>query len=262
MPVEAEKGTRPRIQSVARAANILAAVAESQSGLSTREISERVGIRQATTYHLLHTLCAADLLRRDHATSNYVMGFGITALASGFARQVPAPEHLYKCVREVAAATGEAVYGSGWADGAIVVLARAPGRKPVSVASVPLGMATNAFARASGKLLLAYASPEAREAYLERDPVVRLTPNTLEKRDLLDQLDEVARRGYAVEEEEFAEGICCVAAPYAVGETIYSIVVSAPTDRFHASLNDLLEALERVIRDNGGLQALKSISPP
>lgn len=234
---------QPRIQSVARAAQILSAVAASDHGLSAREIAEQVGLRLPTTYHLLHTLSAVGLLRREASTSRYVIGFAVGALASGLERQVSMPEQLHRCVREVAAQTGEAVYGSGWSDGEIVVFARAAGTQPVSVAEVPLGLAAHAHARASGKLLLALASEEERARYLERHPPTPRTRNTLSRRALLRQLAEVRERGYAVEEEEFAEGICCVAAPYTIGAQTFGVVISAPAERFRARFDSYLDAL-------------------
>lgn len=244
---QAPDEAKPRIQSVARAARILEVVAASPHGLSAREISTAVEIRMPTTYHLLHTLSAVGLLRRDPTGSRYVVGFAAATLAAGLERQVSAPDELARCVRSAAARTGEAVYGSGWSDGEIVVFARAPGSQPVSVAAVPLGLAAHAHARASGKLLLALAEPEQRDAYLKRHPPVPVTPKTLGGKALLAQLEQVREQGYATDDEELAEGIACVAIPHVIGATTFAISLSAPAERFHANADSLRSTLQAVV---------------
>lgn len=241
------EAAQPRIQSVARAAHILRVVAESPDGASAREISEALGLRLPTTYHLLQTLSAVGLLRRDPSGTRYVVGFAAAALAAGLERQVSVPEELHRVVRRAAAETGEAVYGSGWSDGEIVVFARAAGSHPVGVTAVPLGLAGHAHARASGKLLLALASPQELATYLERHPPVAVTPRTLLAADLEAELARIRAQGFATEEEEFAVGISCLAIPYAVGAETFAVALSAPSERFHANLGTLHETLRGIV---------------
>lgn len=234
---------KPRIQSVARAAGILAEVAASPNGLTPKQISAATGIRAATTYHLLHTLQAVGLLRRDSTGSRYVLGFAVGPLANAFERHVSVPEQISEVVREIADRTGEAVYGSGWMDGEIVILARRSGVKPVGVAEMPVGMAGHAFARASGKMLLALCDEEARERYFESHEHVGLTPNTWTRDQLRSRLEAIRKQGYAFDDEEHTEGVCCVAAPYWIGSETFCATLSAPAERFRANRSELVEAV-------------------
>ena len=157
---------RPRVQSAARTVGILLAVAQSDAGLSTKEISERVGIGRQATYHLLHTLVQTGMLTRDDR-NRYLLGLRAGTLAEAFTRQLAPAEHLSPLVRELTQQTGETAYASGWWSGEIMTLSSTRGTLPVRAGDVPQGYAGNAHARASGKLLLAYAAPAMREAYLE-----------------------------------------------------------------------------------------------
>src|SRR3546814_804014 len=68
-PIEAEMEgdeKRPRVQSVARAAAILFAVAQGENGVSRKDISRIAQLSTQTTYHLLHTL---NRIRSEEHTS-------------------------------------------------------------------------------------------------------------------------------------------------------------------------------------------------
>ena len=80
-----------------------------------------------------------------------------------------------------------------------------------------------------------------------------LTPNSHRRvSDLLDDLDEVRRRGYAIDEEETAEGIVClgVAIPRRrAGEGPYGVSVTLLKARADAARREALAAdLKRLAR--------------
>jgi IclR family transcriptional regulator, acetate operon repressor len=56
--VATRPAVKPRIQSVARAAAVLNAIARSPAGLTAQELSGVTRLSRATTYHLVQTLAA------------------------------------------------------------------------------------------------------------------------------------------------------------------------------------------------------------
>jgi IclR family acetate operon transcriptional repressor len=237
---------RPRVQSAARAVGIMLAIAQSERGLTTKEISEQVGIGRQATYHLLHTLAATGMVSRDE--NRYVLGLQVGALAEGFARQLAPAERLAPVVRVLAQETGEMSYASGWWEGEIVTLAFARGTNPVQAVEVPQGYAGHAHARASGKLLLALATDAIRDAYFSRHALDRRTPNTITQRVALDkEFAAIRESGYATDREEFAVGLSCIAVPFASGSP-FVLAVSGPSDRVAARHDKYLESLRRAAR--------------
>ena len=162
---EEPEAREPRVQSVAKAANILFAVAQSSKGLKPLEIVDRLGLSRQTTYHLLHTLVTLGMLTKA-ADNRFLLGLRIGALAEAFSRHLAAPERLLPYVRQLANETGETAYACGWWEGEIATLAVVRGRNAVQTAEVPHGNFSDAHARASGKLLLAFAESIKRERYL------------------------------------------------------------------------------------------------
>lgn len=234
---------RPRVQSAARAVGILLEVAKSENGLTTKEISERVGIGRQATYHLLHTLVGAGMLTRAER-SRYVLGLRVGTLAEGFARQLAPSEHLAPMVRELAQTTGETAYASGWWSDEITVLTVTRGSNPVSAAEVSQGFVGSAHARASGKLLLAYATPAVRQQYLDSHELAAVTSHTKVDRDEIEREAELIReQGFSEDREEFALGLCCLAVPLDGGLSPFAISISAPKERFDAERDRYLAEL-------------------
>lgn len=223
---------KTQVQSVVRALTILRHVALSRDGLTTREISEATGLNRQTAYHLVNTLVAETFLASRQGR-RYRLGMGIGTLVEQFRRQLDPPEHLMPHVRAISAATGETSFLAGWRDGEIVILGTTSGSHPVAVTPVSLGMFGSAHARASGKALLAFASSDVRSEYLTRQPLVPFTPNTLVDPEAFEQeLERVRSDGYAVDREEFAVGVSCIAVPLDEGASPYVFAMSAPTERF------------------------------
>lgn len=232
-PAEAADGSvaRPRVQSAARTVAILLAVAQSETGLTAKEISTQVGIGRQTAYHLLHTLSETGMLTRSDR-NHYLLGLRVGTLAKGFERQLSPPEHLTPLVRALAQVTGETSYAAGWKDNEIANLAVVRGTNPVQAAEVPQGYVGSAHARASGKLLLAFADRGFRDAYLDEHPLVPVGPRTLTDRKTFDdELLAVHEQGYALDDEEFAPGLACLAVPLDAGHSPFVLAVSAPRER-------------------------------
>jgi DNA-binding IclR family transcriptional regulator len=246
LPAEDEKRARPRVQSAARTISILLEVAQSDHGLTTKEISERTGIGRQATYHLVHTLLETRMLTRTGGR-RYVLGLSVGTLAEGFGRQLAPSEHLGPLVRELARTTGETSYATGWWSGEITTLTVARGTNPVRADEVPQGHIGHAHARASGKLLLAFANPSVRQHYLDTHERVAVTAYT--KTDVAELEAEFARiraQGYAEDREEYAIGLCCLSVPVDAAASPFALSISAPRERFSGERDRYLSDLMKI----------------
>jgi DNA-binding IclR family transcriptional regulator len=90
-------------------------------------------------------------------------------------------------------------------------------------------------ATSSGKVLLAYMTPEERREVLAASRLTRLTAHTItSQRELEAQVEAAARDGYAFSVEELEDGLNAVAAPLRdhTGGVIAALSVSGPVYRF------------------------------
>jgi len=237
------------IRSVARASRILVHLGEQVDGLTAKEVAAELGLALPTAYHLLGTLVAEGLVAKD-SRRRYRLGPAIGSIADAFARQLSPPEHLVEPLHQLARESGETAYIGAWRQERIVVLASVEGRNAVRVSGAHLGYVESAHARASGKLLLAFASDERRSTYLVQNPLLAVTGRTIVQADEFElELERVRLRGYAIDEEEFREGVACAAAPVIDnGNVLAAFSVSAPVERFGRRRVELIEAVLRASR--------------
>jgi DNA-binding IclR family transcriptional regulator len=246
--LEGESDAKPRVQSALRTVSILLAIAESNDGLKIKEIMDKVVLSRQVTYHLIHTLHATGIIRKSHS-NRYVLGLAAGSIADGFHRQLAPPEHLAPRVRAIVVATRETAYAVGWVDGEIVVLATARGESPVGAAQVPQGYWGHAHARASGKLLLALADPATTEAYLAKHSLDARTSRTIsDKEQLKREFERIRACGYAIDNEEFHEGLRCLAVPVEGLGGRFALGISVPSDRFQANFDKYLADLQNAAR--------------
>jgi IclR family acetate operon transcriptional repressor len=233
-----------RIRSVSRATAILELIASNPSGARATDVAAALELPLPTAYHLLNTLTTEGFLTKLE-DRRYQLGPKIGLLAEAFAAQVSAPERLLECVRALAEKTGETAYLSAWRGGQAVVLSVVEGRRAVRVSGIHLGSGGNAHARASGKAMLAFAPPGTLEEYLRTHTLDACTTRTItSKQALREEVEQIRRQRYAIDDQEFVEGVGCVGAPVADGSM--AITVSAPIQEFRRRRRELVAAVTAI----------------
>src|SRR6201992_4008668 len=104
------------IQSVDRAARILAVLGSGPPRLGVTEIADRVGLPKPTVHGLLRTLEHHDLVAQDPDTGRYSLGPGVVSLGNSFLGGSELRARLLRWTEGLAPQEGEAVWG-----GALIV---------------------------------------------------------------------------------------------------------------------------------------------
>lgn len=227
---------------------VLAAVA-SNGSMSAKEVSATLQSPLPTTYHMLNTLVAEGALVKNGARG-YRLGPTIGALSDAYLEQGEPVAMLESSLRELANLTGETAYVSAWQNGEIAVVATAEGSHAVRVMQLQRGAHGHAHARASGKLLLAFARSGLREQYLREHPLEPRTVTTIVDAAALEkEFETIRQRGYSTDLEEFSDDVSCIAVPVmAGGRIIAALTVSCPTSRFNRSRDELVDTALSVAR--------------
>jgi len=183
----------------------------------------------------------------------YLIGPRIAALADAYHDQLEPLARMEGPLHLLAERTGESVYLSAWRRGDIEVVSTAEGNNAVRVAQLQRGAHGNINARASGKVLLAFARKGLREDYLRSMEYARRTKRTIiDPDEFLVELDRVRERGYATDIEEFVEDVCCVSAPIiSRNHLLGAFTVSSPSSRYAKRSEDILAALKDSCRAAG-----------
>lgn len=236
-----------RIQSVSRAVRILMAVASSDEGLKVKVLADRFDLSTPTTYHLVNTLVSEGLLVKDERR-RYLLGPGASVISDAYSRLNLVPDRYLRGLNALAEETGETAYLSAWRNGAISVLASLDGSHAVRVAGLTTGYSEDIHARASGKLLLAFAPEDLREAVLASATLRKVTPYTITTRAALRrEFKKIRETDLAYDREEFSVGVVCVSAPIREnGAIVACFTLSCPAERYAATENGIITVLTRV----------------
>ncbi|GHF62044.1 hypothetical protein GCM10010218_49600 [Streptomyces mashuensis] len=250
-------------QSVDRALDVLDAVAASDGPVPAKALARRLGCGLSTVYDLLGSLTARGHLVRT--ASGYALGYRVPALHDAFRRQMRVTDGLQDLLAEARRAAGADTYFSTYRDGDIAVLAGAATGHPAT-GGFTTGLDDTAHATAHGKMLLAALPPAARQRYLTAYGMRAITPRTVTSPARLDaQLRQVRRQGLAVEIEECAPGVACVAVPVpsgATGGAPAAVSAALPLEDFRQRGPQVTEELRRVAAEAAKFRKTADITGP
>jgi IclR family transcriptional regulator, acetate operon repressor len=205
---------RYTVRSVARALRLVEAVAEGPpEGRSLSDLARELGTSKSTTLALARTLSAFGYLREAHGRG-YALGTALIRLGDVAGQQIPLRDLCRPLIddlsRETRMTARAAVNDAGYP----VFIDRVDGPGTVRF-HTPLGQREVPYASAAGKAILA-AMDEAtvRQVCAGTGLRPRTAHTITDLGTLLDNLASVRRRGFAVDDEEDAEGVICVGAAF------------------------------------------------
>jgi IclR family acetate operon transcriptional repressor len=219
------------IQALDRGLALLAMIAQAD-GLSLTSIAQRAGIAPSTAHRILATLKAAGFVQCD-ARGSYLIGVRAFKVGSAFLRNRRIVDMGRRTLRELKEASGETASMGIENDGYVVFVAQAESHRSIRAFHRP-GAHGAVHASSIGKAILATLPEKAVTDILHRVGMRKFTDRTIvDPQALLAELAATRRRGWAVDDEERAEGMRCVGAPVLNehGEAVAAISVAGPTVR-------------------------------
>jgi IclR family acetate operon transcriptional repressor len=214
---EAERQIAGRytVQSVARALRLVEIVAGGPpGGLSLSELSRALGISKSSTLALARTLVAFGYLRDAHPGPGYTLGTALIRLGDIVARQLPLGDLCRPVIEGLSRDTRMTSRVAISDDGFPVSVDRVDGPGSVRF-HTPLGQRELPYTSAAGKAILSAMDEDAIRRMCAETGLAPRTAHTITDVDtLLDNLAAARRLGFAVDDEEDAEGVFCVGAAF------------------------------------------------
>ena len=224
--------SRRSVQSVDRAIDLLEALASADGEVSITALAARTKLHVSTVHRLLATLLRRGYVRQNPDTSRYYAGAKLSTLAEGRSRFNELRLAARPLLNALVEATRETANLSVLDDTAAVYIETAASPQVVRLFTV-VGNRVPLHATGAGKALLASLPLPKREALLERTELRPHTAKTLvDRASLARALDETRERGYAIDDEEYDEGVRCVAVTVGpIGAPIAALSISGPANR-------------------------------
>ena len=243
---------RNSIQSVDRALLLVETIAEMGGEATLTELATRTNLNISTCHHLLATLIKRGFVTKVTGKRLYALGSRILYLGHA-CLQVDLPRRAQPYLETVNRVTGETVHLAALQGDAVVTLAVREARHVVRVDTGNTGKIEAPHATALGKAMLAWL-PEDEMRRILVHGMKRFTDNTItEFPELVEALRTVRRTGYAIDREEFLQGVICVGAAIRdqAGTVIGAISASTPSmrasDEHIALMRDEITAATRAL---------------
>jgi DNA-binding IclR family transcriptional regulator len=198
-------------ESLRRAFEVLELLA-TRSPRGVTEIAAALGMQKSGASRLLKALSGWGYVVQDLKRGQYQSGPRVLALAEHHVQGDQLLRVAPPVMRELALATRASVHLAQVVGDRMLVVAKEPSPETIQVAS-RVGGSVVPHASAMGKVLLASLGEKERAAFLE-GPLVPFTDKTIvEPGRLAKVLEDVRRRGFALESGEEHAGVGCIGVP-------------------------------------------------
>jgi len=177
------------------------------------DLAEQLGLHPSSVYRYVMALEAADLLERDVDYGGYRLGLGVLELSSIVLRDLDVRRFALDELDRLSDETNLLANLGMLKAGKVIHVAHAfpPGWPRWNM---DLGHAAIAHCTSLGKVMLAALPWEEALHHVEQVGWQGYTPRSLrDSAALKAELEEVARRGYAIDDEERSVGAMCVGVP-------------------------------------------------
>ena len=242
------------IQVIQRMSTLLGVLAQHPETVSLKQLAQDTGLHPSTAHRILTALVNDRLVERVDQ-GNYRLGIRLLELGNLVKARISVREHALPFMRELHAATGEAVNLSVRRDDEIVYVERtSAGRAMMRVVNI-VGARAPLHITAVGKLFLLDEGARGLRAYAERTRLPAYTRNTLTTVAALEkELEKIRRQGFATDQEEAELGVRCIGAAIRDdgGALVAGLSVSAPAERIKTAWAGLVkETAEKISRAIG-----------
>jgi len=245
-----DKTDQNTVQALDRGLEILSHVA-AHPGRTLSEITEATGEAVATVFRALVTLQGHGMVEVEEPGQFWHVGPGAFRVGSAFLRRTKVVERARQPMEALMRETGETANLGIEVGDEVMFVAQVEAHEAIR-AFFPPGTKGPMHSSGIGKALLAWYPEDRVQAILARKGLEKFTSLTITSdSSLLRDLAHTRDRGFAIDDQERAEGMRCIAAPIfnAHGEPVAGLSVSGPAFRVGLSDAARLGALVRAAAD-------------
>lgn len=249
----------PSIQSLDRGLCILEAVAKSTDPVALGHLTDLLGVDRSSAFRLANTLRRRGFLANPNGRKDYILGPTIWRLSRKHDWSHVLITFSRGHLRKLAFRTGETAHLAVREGRQAFFVDHYHASSQVIVVSARTGEFVPLYCTAHGKALLVDYDVDELKSIFGAEPLQAYTPQTVVSiKHLAKSCARSREQGFVVDDEEYVEGVRCMAAPVRDGDgtVIASIGISAPLSRFSREKEP--EAAQQVCQTAAELSAVFS----
>lgn len=209
-PVE-NKG--PLVPAVDRAVTLLRLLQDGAGAHGVSELSRKAGLHKSTVHDILHTLCHHRLVEQDPVTKRFRLAAGLLEFGAHVRERLDLRRVARPHLGDLARLTGETVFLGTFDGDRVMIVDKEESPHDLKITS-PVGRRIPSCAGAFGKVFLAAMPPAERDRFLKRRPLRAFTARSVtDPAAYARDLARVRHDGFALDDEEYLDGVRAVAAP-------------------------------------------------
>ena len=245
-----QKSKSNLIQSVDRALQILECFSRKDNELGVTEIANRLDLHKSTTFGLLSTLESRGYLRQNLENGKYRLGLKLFELGKLVEEGMDLRASSFPYLKELVDKYDETAHLAVCNGNQVVYIDKVEGESAIKMSS-QVGKSAYMYCTGVGKAILAFMSEKDIDNIIQNTDFNQFTCNTITDPDKLrDELKEIRKREYCIDNEELEVGLRCVAAPIINynGYPVGSISVAGPTSRMSdEKLQSIAKDLKHIV---------------
>jgi DNA-binding IclR family transcriptional regulator len=228
--------------SVKKAFKILQTITNSSTGLGVSELSKKLNIGKSTVHGITSALEELGVLVREPINKKYKAGYTLLELGRRAYTKIELRDVARVPMEKLMEKVRETVFLGIVNGDHITILDVVESHNELKITSPP-GTRLPLLAGATARVFLAQLEERKAKEIVQKMGLFRYTPKSVvDSKKFLGEVEEVRKRGYAIDNEEYMLGVRAVAAPI---HTSSAPPAAIWVVGFTSSLND--SKMERVI---------------
>lgn len=222
-----------RVQVLERVFDIIDTLAEDSAELTVYDFSQRLHLHRSTVHRLLMVLQQREYVEKSSLTGKYRLGSKLLELGARAAARLDLPTVARPLLERLVRECGETAHMGILREGEVVSITNVESSRTLQVPST-VGQRSPVHCSSIGKCILAHLTEAEVDGIVATRGLRRYTAKTITGAGRLKaELRGVRETGYAVDDEEFEEGLRCIGAPVrdSSGDTIAALSIAGPTAR-------------------------------
>ncbi|WP_027108902.1 IclR family transcriptional regulator [Lacticigenium naphthae] len=226
--------TSSTVQSVDRALKILEALSK-QDSMSLVTLSEETGLHKATAHRLVNTLLVNGYIEQNPSTKHYAISLKLFELGNSKIQNIDFLNVAKSMIQQLALDLGQTVHLVIDDNDSVLYIDKYQVEKYENRMKSKIGKRAPMYCTAVGKAILATHTNAEITDFWNRNEIQQFTRNTLTNLDdFLKEIEEIRRKGYAMDNQEHEYGVVCVGAAFSSYNQVAAgaMSVSIPIEEF------------------------------